>query len=283
MKNTALLPYLTIICILALGFGAYRYYSLSKNYEQTTTEVQKLNSDLSSEKTQNENLLMQLNEQKNVNDSVVGQIASITSTVVGLAKLNQTDPQLLAQYSKVYFLNEHYVPRELSLIDPKYTYNKQEDYFHAKVLPFLLKLIGDARRANVPLEIISAYRSFESQTALKSVYKVTFGTGANQFSADQGYSEHQLGTAVDFTTPKVGATFSGFSKTETFKWLTEHAHKYGFILSYPSNNYYYQFEPWHWRFVGVALAMKLYNDKMSFYDLDQREINRYLIKFFDPD
>lgn len=232
-------------------------------------------------KSENETLLLELNNIKNINDSFAGQIASITDKVTGFAKLKETDQEFLQKYSKVFFLNEHYVPKELSSIDTKYTYQNKEELFETKALPFLLKLIDSARQNKIPLEIISAYRSFETQSYLKDIYTTTYGSGANKFSADQGYSEHQLGTAVDFTTPKIANTFSGFSKTETFKWLTENSYKYGFILSYPKNNTYYQFEPWHWRFVGVVLANYLHENQKYFYDLDQREINKYLINFFD--
>ena len=108
-----------------------------------------------------------------------------------------------------------------------------------------------------------------------------YGSGANKFSADQGYSEHQLGTTVDFTTPDIGAGFSKFETTAAYTWLTDNAYKYGFALSYPKNNAYYQFEPWHWRFVGVELATKLHNDNMYFYDLNQRIIDTYLVYIFD--
>jgi len=37
---------------------------------------------------------------------------------------------------------------------------------------------------------------------------MTFGSGANKFTADQGYSEHQLGTTVDFTTSEFNGTNS---------------------------------------------------------------------------
>ena len=108
-----------------------------------------------------------------------------------------------------------------------------------------------------------------------------YGAGANQFSADQGYSEHQLGTALDFATTEIGAGFDGFEKTDAYRWLLDNAYQYGFILSYPQNNNYYQFEPWHWRFVGRDLAKKLSKEDKNFYDLDQREIDEYLISFFD--
>ena len=108
-----------------------------------------------------------------------------------------------------------------------------------------------------------------------------YGSGANSFSADQGYSEHQLGTTIDFTTEEIGASSSVFGKTTAYQWLLENAYKYGFILSYPEANKYYQFEPWHWRFVGRGLAEKLHQEGKNFYDLDQREIDEYLISFFD--
>ncbi|MDO8660010.1 MAG: M15 family metallopeptidase, partial [Candidatus Parcubacteria bacterium] len=99
--------------------------------------------------------------------------------------------------------------------------------------------------------------------------------------ADQGYSEHQLGTTVDFTTPKIGGSFEKIDKEPAYQWLLENAHRYGFILSYPEGNSYYQFEPWHWRFVGVNLAIELKKQNINFYDMPQREIDTYLISIFD--
>ena len=143
-------------------------------------------------------------------------------------------------------------------------------------------MLDDATEAGLKLRIASAYRSFKTQESLKTSYKVTYGTtSANKFSADQGYSEHQLGTTVDLTTASSGALSSSFEKTTEFKWLTQHAYKYGFVLSYPKNNKYYIYEPWHWRFVGVKLATMLHEEKLYLYDVDQREIDTYLISIFD--
>ena len=150
-----------------------------------------------------------------------------------------------------------------------------------EVWPFLKKMLDDAQTANIDLKIASAFRSFDTQSTLKSAYKVTYGSGSNKFSADQGYSEHQLGTTIDFTTTKLGADSSTFGKTASFVWLIENAYRYGFILSYPKNNSYYIFEPWHWRFVGKGLALRLHDENKNFYDLPQRDINEYLISLFD--
>ena len=152
----------------------------------------------------------------------------------------------------------------------------------ANIKPYLENLLKAAASDSVSLLVLSAYRSFCTQAALKTGYKVVYGTtAANKFSADQGYSEHQLGSTVDFTTQTGGETLSGFDKTKSYEWLNQNAYKYGFILSYPKGNKFYQFEPWHWRFVGVELATKIHSENKNFYDMDQREINDFLVKIFD--
>lgn len=211
------------------------------------------------------------------------QVSSITDVVSQIDKLSKTDKELLQKYSKVSFLNEHYIPTDLVLIEDKYTYNPENRYwFKRDAYNHLKRMLDDARGDGMNIYIISAYRSFYSQAALKEEYTVEYGSGANAFSADQGYSEHQLGTTVDITTSDVGASFDGFENSLTYLWLLNNAYKYGFILSYPPNNAYYIFEPWHWRFVGVALATKLRDEGKYFYDEDQRVINEYLISIFDP-
>lgn len=223
------------------------------------------------------------NEQTKVGD-ITNQVESLSGTVKTLTKYIATDKQLLAKYSKTYFLNENYSPERLMQIDVPYKYSlRKEVWLQSDMWPFLKNMLDDARAQGIDMQVFSAYRSFDTQAGLKASYKITYGAGtANQFSADQGYSEHQLGTAVDFTTTKIGDALASFEKTTTYSWLVGNAHKYGFILSYPKNNEYYKFESWHWRFVGVALATKLYQENKNFYTLDQREIDTYLINLFDP-
>lgn len=215
--------------------------------------------------------------------SVAAQVGSISGTVGTLEKLSKTDPELLAKYSKVYFLNENYAPDRVVSVDSSYLYNdKKSETIHAQVWPFLQDMLRAAQHDDVELYVYSAYRSFTTQGALKGTYTVTYGAGtANTFSADQGYSEHQLGTTVDLITTGLNGQLEGFEKTEAYTWLLDNAYKYGFILSYPKNNGYYVFEPWHWRFVGVKLATKLHREGKNFYDLDQRNIDEYLVDIFD--
>lgn len=271
-----------IVALILAGYVAYQYRLLDRELSLIEGENEGLSSQLEKVKEDNSNLSREvLNKQATV-DAFNGQIEDIASTVGTLEKLSQTDKEILRKYSKVYFLSENYRPLQLTIIDPKYLYNKDNTFIHTQVLPFLERLLEAARKDGVDLLIASAFRSFETQVSLKSQYTVIFGAGtANQFSADQGYSEHQLGTTVDFTTLSIGGVSSKFQADPAYQWLKDNAHKYGFTLSYPENNSYYKFEPWHWRFVGVALATFLHDGGKYFYDLDQREIDTYLIKLFD--
>ncbi len=196
-------------------------------------------------------------------------------------KLNTIDKELLEKYSKVYFLNEHYVPKKLQDIPKKWVYSNKPIKIREEVAPFLFKMLQDMEVAGLSPRIVSAYRSFNTQKKLKYTHKVLYGTTeANKFVADQGYSEHQLGSTVDITDAKTGG-LNGFENTKEFKWLKDNAYKYGFILSYPKGNKYYAYEPWHWRFVGKRLAKYLYENELNFYDLPQRKIDSFRIYLFD--
>lgn len=287
---------IALASLAGLGYLGYTYKQLSAEYKaaqrahaSTTAALEEnirtLSDLLAVAKTENENLNLRLTGEVARNDDYNRQIASITSTVGELYKLSKTDKELLQKYSNVYFLNENYIPSELSPIPTDHLLRKEKiEIVHTKILPYLDALIraANADLASSTLLVLSAYRSFDTQTSLKQGYKVVYGTtAANKFSADQGYSEHQLGSTVDLTTQKGGEVLSGFDKTTAYAWLLQNAHTYGFILSYPKNNKFYQFEPWHWRFVGVELATRLHTEGKYFYDFDQRTINEYLGKIFN--
>ena len=250
--------------------------------EEASTTIAALSSKLSLTSDELDELENDYKAEKNKNDLFEDQIKDITGTVKVLDKLSKTDVELLQKYSKVYFLNEHYVPEKIVSLEKKYLYNEAvTKSIHGQVEPFLSEMLDNALDDGVKIWVSSAYRSFNEQAGLKGSYTQAYGSGANAFSADQGYSEHQLGTTLDFTTEGIGGGLNGFDTTPAYTWLQKNAHKYGFTLSYPKNNAYYVFEPWHWRFVGVDLASDLHSDGKFFYDLEQREIDSYLIKIFD--
>lgn len=262
-------------------FSALAYFAYD-SYKNLAEEKAALLSELEAARGESFNLMQIVDEREETINNFQGQINTILGTVGTLEKLSKTDEELLEKYSKVYFLNENYVPSKLIEIEKVFLNDEATNtQIHTQVWPYLERLLIAADKDGMELIVASAYRSFETQSSLKSSYKVTYGSGANAFSADQGYSEHQLGTAVDFSTKKLGSGFSAFGSTPAYQWLLNNAHRYGFILSYPEGNAYYKFEPWHWRFVGVNLASRLHDDSRHFYDLDQREIDTYLVKIFD--
>lgn len=310
-KTTSSVLFLaSIVIFLVASFFLYKTVTLSQTVTILTAQVAQLNKEKALLTTENAATAQELNtastsilalmselsltseeldeleddyrKEKNKNDDFQDQIKEIAGTVGDLDKLSKTDEELLQKYSKVSFLNEHYVPSDLSDIKKEYMYDESRKFeFHSDALPYLEDLIEDAKDDGISIWVASAYRSFATQTQLKGAYTVTYGTGANAFSADQGFSEHQLGTTLDFTTTGLGGGLTGFGNTPAFTWLQKNAHKYGFTLSYPDGNAYYVYEPWHWRFVGQDLAEDLKDDGKHFYDLDQRTIDQYLLKIFD--
>lgn len=226
-----------------------------------------------------------MRNQQDMIDIMQREVESALGDIGVLQRLSATDRELLAKYSRVYFLNENYVPRALAPIPSYYVEEpEKEKQVLLEVLPFLHKLLDEANASStgVDLRVISGFRSYGAQSILKSSYSMVYGRrSADSFSADQGYSEHQLGSTVDFTTLALGTKFEEFEKTPAYRWLLENAHRYGFVLSYPKSNTYYIFEPWHWRFVGKKLAGMLHETGKYFYDLPQREIDTYLVSLFD--
>ncbi|MDP2788577.1 MAG: M15 family metallopeptidase [bacterium] len=281
-----------VLIVLILGlcvFGIvkyidYRFSSLSVQIESSKNSIAVAEETFNNKiKELGEVFFSTLSEEQQKNKNLKEELSGITDSVDELEKLSATDPELLQKYSKVYFLNEHYVPISLSNIGEEYVNKKGTNLqIHSDVLSHLEDMIDSATNDGLSVKVLSAFRSFGTQSVLKANYTFTYGAGtANKFSADQGYSEHQLGTTMDFTTVTLDGNLVGFEKTSEYVWLLGNAHKYGFVLSYPAGNTYYKFEPWHWRFVGVSLARRLHNDEMNFYDMDQRIIDTFLTKIFD--
>lgn len=305
-KKTPTFYWISIgVFVILAGTISYLAWYGYNHLEKLSSEIDTLASDIlvlesqmasSTEKLQNDisqshsDLSSAIDdEKKNVGDiearlgDYQKEVSDISGTVNVLEILTKVDPELLQKYSKVFFLNEHYSPERLIEIPDVYEYDETRySKLNSQVWPYLEKMLKASLVNNQEIYVFSAYRSFDEQNALKGYYSTIYGEGtANQFSADQGYSEHQLGTAIDLITTGIGGTLEGFEETEEYQWLLNNAHKYGFILSYPEDNDYYVYEPWHWRFVGIKLATDLHNDKKNFYDLDQREIDEYLVNLFE--
>lgn len=110
-----------------------------------------------------------------------------------------------------------------------------------------------AQEAGLALASNSAYRSYGAQ---ESIY-----AGDDDLTARPGFSEHQTGLAIDIG-PESGVCSLDvcFADTPEGQWLRDNAHRFGFILRYPADKQAvtgYQFEPWHFRYVGTDLAAEM--------------------------
>ena len=101
----------------------------------------------------------------------------------------------------------------------------------------------------IELQLVSAYRSVDYQCGIVE-RKLARGQSLDEIlavSAAPGYSEHHSGRALDLTTPGYAALEEQFEESPAFAWLTEHAARYRFALSYPrGNRHAIAYEPWHW-------------------------------------
>jgi D-alanyl-D-alanine carboxypeptidase len=124
------------------------------------------------------------------------------------------------------------------------------------------------------LVVASAFRSYLDQSYTHERLKSIYGSGADAMSASPGHSQHQLGTAVDFTNSVAAYQVQPiFGQTSAAWWLQNHATQYGFVLSYPpgKDETGYQFEPWHYRYIGVENAGRLQESGLTLQEFLLRE------------
>lgn len=120
-----------------------------------------------------------------------------------------------------------------------------------------------AAAAGSPIGVESAYRSYADQQRVFAKWVSLYGRSqALRISARPGHSEHQLGLTIDFRSdPPVATLNNSWGTTAAGKWMRIHAWEYGFVMSYPKGKSAltcYDYEPWHFRYVGRDLAANVH-------------------------
>lgn len=119
-------------------------------------------------------------------------------------------------------------------------------------------MMDAAKAEGVTLTVSSAYRSYAVQQQTYQHWVSVNGQRlADQLSARPGYSEHQTGLAIDFSSPEGCRLEECYEDTRAGRWLAKNAPNYGFILRFPKGQQAitgYLFEPWHYRYLGKDLA-----------------------------
>lgn len=165
--------------------------------------------------------------------------------------------------NKYHKLDENYEPSDLTIIDSKYASGTQKLRKEAKIK--FEEMASDMAKENLKIYAGSTYRSYTYQKGLYDRYVKKDGfAAAETYSARSGYSEHQLGLAVDI----VNGKWDYLSENDKeYDYLVKNSYKYGFILRYPRGSEYitgYMFEDWHFRYLGIELATKVFNSGLTY-------------------
>jgi len=109
----------------------------------------------------------------------------------------------------------------------------------------LVFMAAKAKEDGVALVVDSGYRGawYQKKIFIRLMKKGRTFEDVVRYVAPPGYSEHMLGTVVDFSPGNWR-----FASTPAYVWLQEHAGKFGFTESYPENNRHHPWESWHWRY-----------------------------------
>ncbi len=187
--------------------------------------------------------------------------------------MTASDEKYLLLINKQSKVNASFVPAPLTAV--KDTHKAIE--LEATAARALEAMFIEMRAAGVAdgLFVTSAYRSYAYQENLFNGYikteksknpSLTTAQAREivlRYSAAPGTSEHQSGLAVDLMTSRMGDLDESFAKEPVFTWLSENAWKFGFILRFPKDKTAitgYDYEPWHYRFVGRAAAYEMWRD-----------------------
>ena len=157
------------------------------------------------------------------------------------------------------------------------------------------EMIQAAAEDGVDLMVCSAYRSIEKQQQLfdSSVQRYmaqgmteeeAYAQTATE-TAIPGTSEHQTGLAADIVTPTHQTLDPEFADTDAGKWLSEHAHEYGFVQRYPEDKQDITkiiYESWHYRFVGKTHAKLMKESGLCLEEYLQQEVPEGYTGIRDP-
>lgn len=169
--------------------------------------------------------------------------------------------------NKYHKLPDDYEPDDLVALSYSngYTY-----YLRKEAAQAYEQLSSAALLDNVIVYPFSTYRSYDTQSKLYNRYVSRDGReAADTYSARPGFSEHQLGLAIDIRSNTLNDNLTD----KDYEWMLDNSYKYGFIVRYPKGKQHitqFMEEPWHLRYLGIELATKVHDSGLTYdeyYDL----------------
>ena len=149
----------------------------------------------------------------------------------------------------------------------------------SRIYPYLQEMFDEMKADGIYPIVREGYRTAEEQEKIfnekvqaymnEGYFRTRAERIAKEWVALPGTSEHQLGIAVDINADKAHS-----ANDEVYEWLAENAYKYGFILRYPQGKEDItgaEYEPWHYRYVGVEAAEEIFNSRICLEEYLVRE------------
>ncbi len=266
-------PIIVVVLIIVSVIGGFFFFNKDNKEKPKDKEV---NTNRPAESTletklKNEKYYIKANHSRYLEysknqDLTVDKIVSDVNTnldkekYVDITKTNVNDNTLML-VNKYYYLTENYTPSDLIMLTSKYNTGVNSQ-MRKEASEAFMKMSDAATLDNIVIKNASGYRSYKYQVNLYDKYVTRDGKkAADTYSARPGFSEHQTGLVSDINTID-----NSFENTDAFKWLQKNADKYGFILRFPKDKEDitgYQYEPWHYRYVGVDIAKQIKAENLT--------------------
>jgi len=168
---------------------------------------------------------------------------------------------LVNKYNK---LPDDYKPDLVQLDQSMCASGVGPQYLRKEAYEAFVKMHNDAMALGLNITAYGTYRSIQTQHRIwnNAVNSGRTVEDVDSLNARGGHSEHHTGLAVDVIINNYSV-----EETEEFKWYSENAHKYGFIIRYPNgkeNITGYKYEPWHLRYVGPDIAKEVYEKGITY-------------------
>ncbi len=183
----------------------------------------------------------------------------------GVTQINAPE-RITVLVNKYRQLPMDYIPEDLERICPNCA--EGELVLRQEARTAFETLCFCAGQENIQLRAISTFRSYSYQSQVyyknwqQTIPLEQYQKERDKVSARAGFSEHQTGLAVD-----INDLEQTFEATPEAQWLAANAYRFGFLLRYPKGKEWitgYDFEPWHYRYLGKELAEKVYYSELTY-------------------
>ena len=190
----------------------------------------------------------------------VGYVGDYCVTRDWLTPYHAPEQHALTVLDPTYAVPPDYFPPDMvSVSQAGLVSERGDELVRALLIEDLAALQRAATAAGLTLLVESGFRSYAEQQQTFDEWVARSGyDAALQRVARPGHSEHQLGTALDFTSPGWTGRFGDWAvESAEGAWLVAHAAEFGLVMSYPAGAEAitcYGYEPWHYRWIGREMA-----------------------------